>query len=283
MTTDITQSRKKYEPFELYLYDVSYYSGKMEMYLRYKQVPFQRRPVSMSDTYNVLYKNTGVMKVPVIAAKNGEWLRDTTPMIDWFEKMYPESSVMPNDGALFFISKLVEDYADEWLWRPAMYYRWWYDHNILGQRLARDAMANFPLPLWLKAKIVSNRQIKLFMKKDGITEQTRAHVEETYLKNLDSLQEILSETPYLLGDRPTLVDFGYMGPMFRHFFCDPTPVEIMRERAPAVFSWVARMWDTRASDCDQSKELNDFSNPGWEYILNDICRRAGCTDAGRYC
>jgi len=35
--------------------------------------------------------------------------------------------------------------------------------------------------------------------------------------------------------------------MFRHFGQDPTPEEIMRSRAPGVYEWVARMWNTRAT------------------------------------
>jgi len=271
VTVAFSDIRKPYEPFTLFLHDVSYYSGKMEMYLRYKGVPFKRKTLCAADNYNILYKNTGVMKVPAISAANGEWLRDTTPMIDWFEKLYPESSVMPDEPALHFISKLIEDYADEWLWRPAMYYRWWYDKDNLGQRIARDAMHDLPFPKWLSAKIIIRRQTNLFMKKDGITSRTRGHVEETYLKNLNSLQKILSQTPYLLGNRPSLVDYGYMGPMFRHFFCDPTPSGIMIEKAPAVYSWVARMWNARACNHDQTSKLKGFSSAGWHLVLKDIC------------
>jgi len=33
--------------------------------------------------------------------------------------------------------------------------------------------------------------------------------------------------------------------MFRHFGIDPTPSRIMRNTAPAVYEWVARMWNAR--------------------------------------
>ena len=35
--------------------------------------------------------------------------------------------------------------------------------------------------------------------------------------------------------------------MFRHFSIDPTPARIMRNEAPAVYEWVARMWNARAA------------------------------------
>ena len=84
-----------HEPYRLYLYDPSYYSGKMEMYLRCKQIPFERIEASAVRMVGLAYKNTGVMKVPFIQTRDGKWLKDTTPMIEWFEKQYRETEVIP--------------------------------------------------------------------------------------------------------------------------------------------------------------------------------------------
>jgi glutathione S-transferase len=262
------------EPFRLYLYDVSYYSGKIEMYMRYKEIPFERVELSASRLVDVLYKNTGIMKVPAVETPDGRWLKDSSPMIDWFEGEYPESEVVPKEPVRRFLSKLVEDYADEWLWRPAMYYRWKYDHKPLGLRLGKEIfdLKSFPFPLAVRSRIAAARQTTLFLKKDGVTRETEPHIEETYLKNLESLDLILKDSPYLLGDRPTLVDFGFMGPMFRHFSLDPTPARIMRERTPRVYEWVARIWNAKATETDLQSPLNDFAHPGWKFIFEDICR-----------
>jgi len=264
--------RKQFEPYQLYLYDVSYYSGKMEMFLRYKEIPFTRIELDAAQGYDLLYRNTGVIKVPAIRTATGEWLKDTTPMLDWFEARYPESAIMPTDPVVHFISKLVEDYADEWLWRPAMVYRWWYDYRILGPWLARDILPSSRLPFWLKSRFLIRRQSRLFMEKDGITTTTRRQVEAIYRQNLDGLESILRDSPYLLGNRPSLVDFGYMGPMFRHFSIDPTPARIMRQQAPRVYAWVAGLWAARASRFDLTIALQDFTHPGWRPIFKDICR-----------
>ncbi len=270
--TNSSRDQKKvhgvHEPFTLFLYDVSYYSGKIEMVMRYKEVEFKRVELTLPQTYPVLFLNTGVMKVPAVKTAEGRWLKDSTPMIDWFDREFPESKVAPEDPAIRFVSKLVEDYADEWLWRPAMYYRWHYDHRELGRRIGRE-IARLPLPLFLRARMMASRQTRTFVKNDGVDKHTRDHVERTYLENLDALQAILTDSPFLLGARPTLVDFGYMGPMFRHFSIDPTPARIMRERAPAVYEWVARMWNAKASNFDQQAPLLDFSHAGWDFILTD--------------
>ncbi len=53
---------------------------------------------------------------------------------------------------------------------------------------------------------------------------------------------------FLLGDAPSLADFGFIGPMLRHFGQDPTPANLMRNRAPAVYAWVSRVWNAKAGE-----------------------------------
>ena len=44
----------------------------------------------------------------------------------------------PASGDLF-ASLLLEDFGDEWLWRPALFYRWWFDEDArLARQLAED-------------------------------------------------------------------------------------------------------------------------------------------------
>jgi hypothetical protein len=79
---------------------------------------------------------------------------------------------------------------------------------------------------------------------------------------------ILETRPCLLGTRPSLVDFGFFGPMFRHFAHDPPSARIMRETAPAVFEWAARVWNARASVTDG--ELLGHVPDDWGPILDSI-------------
>ncbi|RMF19627.1 MAG: hypothetical protein D6760_12955, partial [Deltaproteobacteria bacterium] len=67
-------------------------------------------------------------------------------------------------------------------------------------------------------------------------------------ETLSALEAVFLHRPFVLGLRPTEADFGLFASMFRHFSCDPAPARIMRERAPAVYEWVARMWNLR-SEC----------------------------------
>lgn len=236
-------------PLQAYVLDVSYFSGKLEAYLRWKEIPYQRIEVRWDRVQGELRRATGVAKVPVLRTADGLWLQDTTPILDWLEARHPQGAVLPDDPFQAFFCRLLEDWADEWLWRPALHYRWSFapDARLLAQRIAAEAMGHLPLPTAWVAAIVRRRQHRTYVSGDGVTAATRAHVEGIYLGALERLERLLREQPFLLGERPSLADFGLFGPMFRHFALDPTPARLMRDRAPAVLEWVARLWNARAS------------------------------------
>jgi Glutathione S-transferase, C-terminal domain len=89
------------------------------------------------------------------------------------------------------------------------------------------------------------RQLGTFVVGDGVTDDTRAAVEGFYFDTLAMLEPVFARRSFVLGERPTEADFGFFAPLFRHFFCDPAPARIMRERAPGVQEWAARMWNLR--------------------------------------
>ncbi len=256
-------------PLEVYGAEVSYFTGKLEAVLRYKELPYRRIPRVPGRQ---LERATGVAQIPGVRLADGRWMTDTTPIIEWLERHFPETPVVPRDPAAAFFSRLVEDYADEWLWRPAMHYRWNYDQDAfhLSRVLADELTPYLRLPAAVKRWMIRRRQRGLFARTDGVTRETWDHVEQIYLDALGHLGAILETRPYLLGTRPSLADFGYFGSMFRHFAMDPTASRIMRETAPAVYEWVARVWNARASRLE-GEVLSEIPDD-WNPILDAIGR-----------
>jgi glutathione S-transferase len=226
---------------------ISYYTGKLETYLRYRSIEYDYSPTVGNEKR--LRAGAGVVQHPVVQLADGSWMTDTTPVIAWLEAKQAAPTIYPADAALRFAALLIEDYADEWLWRPAMHYRWSYrpDRCYAAESLYNDLIANNrPIPRFVALNLLKLRQFGGFVRGDGVTAKTRFHVDRTYLTALDLLQAIFERRPFVLGGTPTIADFGLMGPMLRHFGQDPTPAEIMRNRAPAVYEWVARMWNAKA-------------------------------------
>ncbi|MEZ5181258.1 MAG: glutathione S-transferase family protein [Acidimicrobiales bacterium] len=256
--------------FTVYGSESSYFTGKLESYLRYEEIPY--RFVAISDAVNDrIRRHVGVFQIPAIELDDGRWLTDSTPIIAWFDAHHARWPVTPAEPVARFLSLLVEDFADEWLWRPAMHYRWSYapDRFHRGIRLATEmgagARGRTP-PLAAARRAVAQRQLGTFVRGDGVDETTRRHVDDAYLRVLDRLQPILAERPHLLGERPSLVDIAFMGPMFRHFALDPTPARLMVERAPAVWEWVARTWNARGSTLGE-RPLLDVVPDDWDPLL----------------
>lgn len=214
---------------------------------------------------------TGAHQMPALELADGRLLTDTTPTFAWLEQRFPEPEVIPRDPLRAFVSRCLEDYAEEWLWRPAMHYRWSYpgDAALLSRRIVDEVLPDLPLPGWLKRLGIRQRQHGGWVRGDGVSRETRDHVEGVYLGCLDRLEAIFRSRPYLLGERPTLADFGFFASMFRHFGQDPTAGHLMRERAPAVFEWQARLWNARGSQLGGRPLLPGI--PGdWSPILTDL-------------
>ena len=259
-------------PITAYVADVSYFSGKLEAYLRYKEIPYRREKVNVDTLLNAVYANTNMMKMPAVRLPDGGWLKDTTPMMCWFDEQKPEYSIYPKDPATKFIAMLIEDYADEWCWRSALYWRWCFPETrrLLGRRISQEILGDWPVPNWLSSWYISERQIRTYLKGDGLTQDTEPFIKQHYLNLLASMQQILCDSPYLLGDKPSVVDFGLFGPMFRHFGSDPAPVQVMIEQAPAVYEWLARLWNAKGGRLEKNIDFNEFKHAGWDYFLKDI-------------
>lgn len=225
---------------------ISYYTGKLEAYLRFRSIAYERLPTV--GHYREIRAGAGAVQMPVVQLEDGRWMSDSTPMLAWLDARQDGPSIYPSPPAMRFVALLLEDYADEWLWRPAMHYRWSFrqDRQHASGLLADELMSGTGLPRFVARLLITRRQLGGFVRGDGVRETTRAHVEQAYARALDRLEAVFAQRRFVLGDAPSIADFGFMGPMLRHFGQDPTPAEIMRSRAPGVYAWVARMWNTRA-------------------------------------
>lgn len=273
------------EALRVYGSEISYFTGKLEAYLRYKQIPYVRVP---EHSMKIAKKRTGVAQMPSIELPDGRLLVDTTPTIAWLESQHPDPPVIPADPLQAFFALLLEDYGDEWLWRPAMHYRWDYpaDSLLLRRKIVDELTGHVPLPKFIKRFVIFTRQQRGFTLGDGVTAATWDHVEGTYLKNLEYMQAIFKERRFLFGDVPTVADFGYFASMFRHFGQDPTPSTIMRETAPEVYEWVARLWNARADTIEGNlvtgvpEDLGPILDEIGATYLEHLCANAEALKAG---
>lgn len=257
--------------YRVYLSDVSYFSGKLECALRTKRVAYERVPVSSDTLLKEVLPHTGWMKVPAVRRDDGLWLYDSTPLLRWLDAEHPQRSLIPQDPYRAFLSTLVEDYCDEWQWRPAMFWRWaWPDNaRYLGSRLGEELSRGTIHPAAGMALYFRKRQQRIFLRGDGMRASNFDAIAALYPQALAWLEALLETRRYLLGDRPSLVDIAWCGPMLRHYAQDPRPAALMAAQAPRVWAWVSRVWNA-GSEHWSDAELGDFSDTAWDGLFADI-------------
>ena len=239
--------------------DLSYFTGKLEGALRAKGLSYRLAEMDTAAFADGA-RRTGVRQMPHLQRSDGRWLTDTPAILDALEAEGVGSGLTPRDPALAVLAELIELYADEHLWRPALYYRWAFedDARLMSGRLADGMLRDLRLPRALRRWIILHRQRRVYLAQEGVTRANRHEIERDYLLLLDALQPVLAARPWLLGAAPTRADIGLFGPLFRHFFCDPTPARILRDRAPAVAAWVTRLWALEPDPARDASGLTDL-------------------------
>ena len=228
---------------------LSYFTGKLEAYLRVKGISHRFAEMDLAD-FRRCARATGIAQMPQLEHPDGSWETDTTAILARIEGEQHEPRLQPEQPAAAFLALLLEDLFDEWLWRPALYYRWAFaeDRTLLSAQLARTLLRNIPAPFRLRRRFLLERQRWVFLRRDGVTRRTAPQVEALYLQTITALEPIFATRPFLFGERPCAADFGLFGPFFRHFSHDPTPAAILREHGPHTLAWTARLWATRPED-----------------------------------
>ncbi|MBA4286730.1 MAG: glutathione S-transferase [Xanthomonadaceae bacterium] len=166
--------------------------------------------------------------------------------MDLLETRFPARTVLPDTPVQRLVARLLELYGDEWLLLPAMHYRWsfWHQRAHIDDVLEHFGMLLSPrAPRWLRRR--AGRQFcKPFdgaLPMLGITARTIPALEASYGAMLDELDRHFLRHRYLLGDRASIGDFGFIGPLYAHLGRDPYPKALMQRRAPNVWAWVQRM------------------------------------------
>src|SRR5262249_8640927 len=131
--------------YRVYGMSQSFFTRKLEGALAYKGIPYRlRRFAGACPPARAAGWPGGI---PVVETSDGEWTWDTTELLHHLEHRFPEPALLPPDLVARFLDAALEDFADEWLYRPAVGSRWWFEENarVGGFELARDATHEAPV------------------------------------------------------------------------------------------------------------------------------------------
>lgn len=254
-------------PYTLYGWKVSYFTGKLYSYLRYKNIPFVENNTNLLTLYRIVKQKTGAVVMPTMTTPDGHWLQDTRHIIDVLETKFPAPSVFPKTAKRMFVSSLFEAWGDEW-WIPiAMHYRWSYPESVvMFRREVGDTLIPYA-PRFLKDHAAGRTASVLigYLPFVGVVPGQFAMMESWTNDMLCLLDNHFKCNLFLLGNGcPTIGDFGLMGPLYAHLSRDEWPKRNLMYRFPHILQWIDRMLTSYKDlklDPDADVERSDDSIP----------------------
>jgi len=91
-------------------------------------------------------------------------------------------------------------------------------------------------------------------------------------RELEFLEPLLEQTPFILGSHPSIADYGYFGSFFRHFGNDIVSAEVMRRHGPNTYEWLARLWNAKHSKLSSEVNWTWPKEAYWQPLLTRIAK-----------
>lgn len=259
------------QQYILYGGELSYFTGKARAYLRWKGVDFEERQATRDIYQSIIVPRIGYPMIPLLITPGDDAIQDTSEIMDYFEDKTPNPAFVPAGPRQQVAARLLELYGDEWLVIPAMHYRWHYNRDFAYSEFGKNVMPDATPEQQFEAGKQAAQNFEGVVPMLGATPDMAPAVEASYEAFLDDLNAHLEHHDFLLGARPSIADFGLIGPLYAHLYRDPASGEIMKARAPRVVDWVLRVQKPSA---EQISAMGDFvANDEIPETLLPILRR----------
>jgi glutathione S-transferase len=252
-----SEERMRPQTYRVYGMMQSYFTRKMTGYLDYKGLPwvFRRFPGVSAETMAAGFPGG----VPVVQTPDGEFMWDSTAMIEHLELRHPAPSVLPSDPVQRFLCHVVEDAADEWLYRPAVGTRWFFseNHAVGGFELARDVAVRMPVSCD-QAYVAIGAHVRSSCPPLGVDAHTiELWVDDVLRPWFRRLGAHLAQRPFLFGRCPSIADFGLFGGDAAHFLNDPLCRRWVEEDGPAIAVHTHRLLEPEDEAFGEWDEADD--------------------------
>lgn len=293
--------------YRLFSWELSYFSGKARAHLRYKErmgdlgPGFEDVLATPELVMGLLQPATGSGAVPQLLLPDGRtWVQDSSEIIDVIEREHRKQPVVPDPAERprqALASYLVELLADEWMVVPAFWERWHYSlagndpnhvsYNAMqwgsvfaagapgAERLAAGHGV-FENLFGISEARTNPRGVYAGLVHLGCTAETEGAWWASLERIVERLDAHLGVHDFVLGGRPSLGDFGLMGPLYAHVFRDATSGFWLRVRHPIVSEWVERTNGTNVSARQYGQKLYSLDENG------DLVGRPATSDGGEW-
>jgi len=212
----------------LYGGELSLFTRKLEAALRFYGAGYELRS-KQQDGAAEIEQRSGTHQVPVLLTPENWMIADTTPLMYLLDSRFPDRAMFPA-GPMGILVHVLEEYFDEWIARTMVHYRWHYERSA---EFASLKMANGNAEA---AARVRNWGPRACRATGTDSQQQQAAAESEYHRILAAMEQQLTQTSFMLGERPTALDCILLGGLRAHTNMDPDPKE-QTASYPGVVRW----------------------------------------------
>jgi len=194
----------------------------------------------------------GHLTVPVLELPTGDFIADSTEIIEYLEDKHPGNPMIPADKTMAALAWLIHSYGSEGLHKPAMHYRWNTTQEN-RQFITDEFERSFEIRTkregavkTLGSEFADN--MKAYVPALGITADTVEAIQRSTRRLYHILNAHFLDWPYVLGGRPSIADFGLMGPIYAHLGRDVSSAKELKVSAPALYRWIETMNQPNITD-----------------------------------
>ncbi|MCC5640558.1 glutathione S-transferase family protein [Nostoc sp. CHAB 5844] len=194
---------------ELYQWELSQYSEKVRLILDYKGLEYRKIEVTPGIGQIELFRLTGQRQVPVLKDGN-RYIADSTEIAKYLDLKYPDRPLIPQNPKQKALTLLIEEWADESIGikgRKALFAAISQDQNFRKSLLPTSTPDIFRnLVEGVPSDILTVLGLGVGYSPD-IIKSAIADLKQ----DLEAVTLLLTDSPYLTGDEPTLADLAVAG------------------------------------------------------------------------
>lgn len=277
------------DQYQLFAWNYSYFSAKVRAYMRYKRftagLPFEEILASSEIIRDLLIPSTGSNVVPQVRTPDGQWIQDSSEIIDVLEGSFTSPAVIPSDPKQKLACYLIELLADEWMLPWGFWERWHYslpgvepNHEKFnaaqwgrmffaegsGQERIERARFVFREVMKIEAPDTAEWGPYAGLVQLGITDETIGAWTESIHHILSILESHFDQHDYVFGGVPTLTDFALIGPLYPHLYKDPVTGFMMRTQYPLLCEWIER------TNGSEEAGYRSYAEPRYRYENGEL-------------
>ncbi len=239
----------------VYGVDASYFTQKVLGFMTYLGLPvdYRKRTVFVRQE---IEQRAGTHFMPVVVTPGDEYLWDSTPLGVEMDRRASGPGLWPPNPVQRLVARVIEDFFDEWMTRPAVHFRWQCEVNAesSGAALVCELLGLDVIPAPDDGQRAMFDDLFTTLRQWGaetchkIGAVDKGAIENEFTRVMRILNRHFVSHAFLLGNLPSLADFSLYGGLHAHFLRDPTPRALIDEQAPNLIKFRDRMKVLRAEN-----------------------------------